>query len=70
MAFAVFAHLFNERHLDYVLREYSQYYNYARPHQGLRQEIPQRDRQQTWQGSVQRRNILGGLIHDYHREAA
>jgi hypothetical protein len=29
----------NERHLDHVLREYSQYYYRARPHQGLQQRI-------------------------------
>jgi putative transposase len=28
--------ILNERHLEHMLREYSQYYNRARPHQGLR----------------------------------
>jgi transposase InsO family protein len=33
--------IINERHLDLVLREYSQYYNCARPHQGFGQQIPE-----------------------------
>ena len=62
--------IINERHLDYVLKEYEQYYNQARPHQGLGQEIPESGSQQSGQGAVQRRDILGGLIHDYYRAAA
>jgi hypothetical protein len=55
---------------DHVLREYSQYYNQARPHQGLMQQIPQSAGYQPGKGPVQRRDILGGLIHSYFREAA
>jgi transposase InsO family protein len=55
---------------DHVLHEYSQYYNQARPHQGLMQQIPQIERYQSGQGPLQRRDILGGLIHSYFREAA
>ena len=62
--------IINERHLDHVLSEYSQYYNRARPHQGLRQQIPESPHHQPGHGVVQRRDILGGLIHDYYREAA
>jgi putative transposase len=62
--------ILSERHLDYVLREYSQYYNRARPHQGLRQQMPESLNRQPGQGAVQQRNILGGLIHDYYRAAA
>jgi putative transposase len=32
--------IINERHLNHVLREYSQYYDKARPHQGLDQQPP------------------------------
>ena len=47
--------IINERHLDYVLREYSQYYNRARPHQGLRQQIPaSRTATRTWRGAATR----------------
>ena len=62
--------IMNERHLEYVLTEYSLYYNRARPHQGIGQQIPESPNDQPGQGPVQRRNILGGLIHDYYREAA
>ena len=62
--------IINELHLEYVLREYNQYYNQARPHQGLRQHIPESTHQEPGHGAVRRRNVLGGLIHDYYREAA
>jgi putative transposase len=32
--------IINERHLNHVLREYSQYYDKARPHQSLDQQPP------------------------------
>jgi hypothetical protein len=62
--------ILNERHLEHVLGEYCQYFNRARPHQGMAQQIPESPSHQSGQGPVQRRDILGGLIHDYHREAA
>jgi putative transposase len=62
--------IINERHLERVLNEYSKYYNQARPHQGLRQLIPEAENPQPGQGVVQRRNVLGGFIHDYYRDAA
>lgn len=62
--------ILNERHLKHVLTEYSQYYNRARPHQGLEQQIPESAHYHLGQGPVQRRDILGGLLHDYSREAA
>ena len=62
--------IFNERHLDHILRQYNQYYNRARPHQGLRQQIPESANTHPGQGQVQRREVLGGLLHDYYRDAA
>jgi transposase InsO family protein len=32
--------ILNQRHVAYVLREYEAYFNSARPHQGIRQRIP------------------------------
>ncbi len=61
--------IINERHLEHVLGEYSRYYNQARPHQGLRQRIPEPAYQQPNHGVVHRRDVLGGLIHDYYRDA-
>jgi hypothetical protein len=62
--------ILNERHLHRVLTEYVAYYNYARPHQGLNQQCPVALLQSTTQGPVYRRDVLGGIIHDYYRQAA
>jgi hypothetical protein len=58
------------RHLEQVLRIYIQHYNGERPHRGLALHPPQplapafpRD------GDVQRRDRLGGLVHEYYRTA-
>jgi putative transposase len=63
--------ILNERHLAYVLREYERYFNTARPHQGICQQIPDPPlaRNLTAIGKVERRDILGGIIHDYFHAA-
>ena len=48
--------IINEHHLDHVLREYSQYYTCALPHQGLGQQIPESAYYQPGKGPVQRRD--------------
>lgn len=65
-------HLFllSENHLRRVLREYVTYYNEARPHQGIEQSTPIPRPPCTNQGTIHRREVLGGLIHDYYREAS
>lgn len=60
----------NEPHLGRVLMEYVAYYNEARPHQGIGQRCPITIHSGRRGGAVKRRNVLGGVIHDYHREAA
>ncbi len=66
-------HLFilGRRHLDYVLREYVDHYQRARPHQGLDQRVPGEPLQAGIErsGRVVRRDRLGGLIHEYSRAA-
>jgi transposase InsO family protein len=62
--------IISERHLDHVLTVYSQYYNCARPHQGIEQQIPESAPHQPGPGLVQRRDLLGGLLHAYSRDAA
>lgn len=59
-----------EGHLRRVLKEYIGYYNQARPHQGIEQRCPVPIDRGVGEGPVKCRNALGGIIHDYHREAA
>jgi transposase InsO family protein len=61
------------RHLERVLRIYVEHYNRARPHRGLELATPQ-PRQPPECGEersthVRRRDVLGGLIHEYERAA-
>jgi putative transposase len=60
----------NEAHLRRVLSTYIAHYNQARPHQGLDQQTPVPHAQQAPAGPVRRRDVLGGLLHEYYREAA
>jgi putative transposase len=57
------------RHLERVLHTYTSHYNEARPHRGLELETPEPDRRarpaRRRSGAVIRRDILGGLIHEY-----
>jgi transposase InsO family protein len=59
-----------ERHLRRVLAAYVAHDNEARPHQGLDQRCPTPITVASPHGPMQRRDILGGLIHEYYREAA
>jgi transposase InsO family protein len=64
--------IFGCRHLEHVLREFIEHYEEARPHQGLGQRIP-RQREPpgpSEAGPVQRRDRLGGVLHEYMRQAA
>lgn len=73
--------ILGERHLHNVLKEFVEYYNCARPHQGIGQAIPNGSRapvhsmQQTpppsggTDGKVISLPVLGGLHHDYRRAA-
>lgn len=58
----------NESHLRRVLKEYADYYNHARPHQGLGQHFPVSGPTRNKEGPIRRRDILGGVIHDYYRQ--
>ncbi len=60
----------NERHLHRVVSEYVKFYNEARPHQDIDQQIPLPGEQQGEEGSIHRWDVLGGLLHDYYRQAA
>ena len=60
----------NEAHLRQVLAGYVAHYNRARPHRGLGQQTPIPRSPSDRHGPIRRRDILGGLIHEYEREAA
>jgi len=58
-------------HLDQTLRTYIDHYNRARPHRGLGLVPPlQSEVQPLAAGVIRRNDRLGGLIHEYEREAA
>jgi putative transposase len=58
------------RHLEHVLRIYTQHYNHERPHRALALHPPQpRAPELPQDGDVQRRDRLGGLVHEYYRAA-
>jgi transposase InsO family protein len=60
----------NERHLYRVLVEYIAFYNERRPHQGLAQRCPVPLARGPGQGPIERREVLGGILYDYDRQAA
>ena len=64
--------ILGERHLRRVLAEWVQHFNGGRPHQGIRQRIPSRQKppgRGETHGSVLACPVLGGLHHDYRRAA-
>jgi hypothetical protein len=63
-------HIINQVHLRRVMREYVAVFNTARPHQGIDQQIPIPSASRATSGPVRCRNVLGGIIHDYDRDAA
>jgi transposase InsO family protein len=62
--------ILNERHLHHVLKEYVAFYNVSRPHQGINQQTPIPRIEPNGTGVVVRRDVLGGIVHDYYRLAA
>ena len=58
--------IMNAAHLRRVEIEFVVYYNTARPHQGIDQQTPIPQARPA-SGTIQCRNILGGIIHDYYR---
>jgi len=65
--------ILQETQLHRVLRAYVQYFNQARPHQGIRQQIPEQKAGAVpvlhASGKVISFPILGGLHRDYRRSA-
>lgn len=61
------------RHLERVLRAYAAHYNGHRPHRGLQLDVPERSdgarRPENCGARLVRRDVLGGLIHEYEAAA-
>jgi len=67
--------ILGRRHLDRTLRTYVEHYNRKRPHRALALASPLAEASITVPvpvstRDVRRRDLLGGLIHEYHGAAA
>ena len=66
--------ILNRRHLEHVLRVYVDHYNGERPHRSLKLRAPMPDGPPRGRSrppsDIQRRDRLGGLIHEYYQAAA
>jgi transposase InsO family protein len=68
--------IWNQRHLLHALREFEQFYNSHRPHQGIANARPLyplppaiTDPQKIARLDIRRRDRLGGLLHEYEHAA-
>lgn len=65
--------IFGRRHLERVLHEYVAHYNTERPHRSLALVAPaghSPPTNKTHLNDIRRRNVLGGVIHEYYSAAA
>jgi putative transposase len=62
----------DRRHLERTMRDYITHYNYERPHRGLALATPAGEAPAARDKPIDiaRRDILGGVIHEYHARAA
>jgi putative transposase len=68
--------IWNQRHLLHALREYEQFYNNHRPHQGIANTRPLQplpapitDQGEIIDLDIRRRQRLGGILNEYHHAA-
>jgi putative transposase len=69
--------IFNRRQLERILRVYVRHYNEQRPHRALAPQAPDppavtsmRPEPASGAIAIRRRDLLGGLIHEYEAAAA
>jgi transposase InsO family protein len=65
--------ILGRRHLDRVLASYARHYNAERPHRGIGLRAPDKQRHVDpveIVPEIKRRDLLGGLIHEYYPVAA
>jgi len=60
--------LYTEKQVRNIIRQYVEYYNHQRPHQGIN-KIPV-EKKVLSSGKIQKEQILGGLHHNYYRSSA
>ncbi len=61
--------ILNQKHIYGIVRDFTTFYNHARPHKGLCQCIPMQPPDQPKTGKVVALPVLAGLHHDYRRAA-
>ena len=63
--------IFGRQHLEKVMVEFIHHYNHARPHQGIEQRCPCEAANliPLPTGPIERRDRLGGMLHEYSRAA-
>jgi putative transposase len=68
--------IWNQRHLLHALREFEQFYNGHRPHQGIANarplfplSTPIADPAMMAHLNIRRRDRLGGILHEYENAA-
>jgi transposase InsO family protein len=60
----------DDQHLGRLVRQYQEYFNEARPHQGIGQRIPGKHAELAdLKKPIMVKTVLGGLHHDYQRAA-
>ena len=65
--------ILSRRHLERVVGRYIRHYNDERPHRGIQLETPTPNPRPIVEPSlrrIRRRDVLGGLIHEYRADAA
>jgi putative transposase len=65
--------ILNRRQLERVVRVYVRHYNAERPHRSLELQAPDKSRpprRDATPTAIRRRDILGGIIHEYEAAAA
>jgi putative transposase len=64
--------VFDRRHLEQILRSYLAHFNAERPHRALQLAAPTGSPRSRGSppAEIRRRDVVGGLIHEYHPAAA
>jgi hypothetical protein len=60
--------MISEKQIQNIIKNYVNYYNHFRPHQGI-SRIPD-EFSEKWTGVIKKREILSGLHHHYYRSSA